>query len=105
MKRCHRNGTVRAEHGLPVDRGEHADVVTDRVDDWRANEDPVERLVEPVTSSSASKESIWRPYPLRRDTIGMADRQCWSARPSSIRSEHRIMPAQVPKTGMPSATR
>ena len=46
MKRCHRNGTVRAEHGLPVDGGEHADIVTDRVDDWRANEDPVERLIE-----------------------------------------------------------
>ena len=47
MKRCHRNGTVRAEHGLPVDGGEHADTVTDRVDDWRTNEDPVERLIEP----------------------------------------------------------
>ncbi len=59
----------------------------------------------PANSTSPSNESTWRPNALRRTVMSRPPRVSWSAVPSSIRSASRIMPAQVPNTGSPSAIR
>ncbi|MEI2642009.1 MAG: hypothetical protein V9G10_06665 [Candidatus Nanopelagicales bacterium] len=57
------------------------------------------------TSTAASNESTCRPNALRRTVMSMAPRLYWSGRPSSTWSASRIMPAQVPKIGIPCAIR
>src|SRR5690606_27160678 len=59
----------------------------------------------PSTARSASKESTWRPNALRRTAMSIAPKQRWSGRPSSTSAPRRIMPAQVPRAGRPSARR
>ena len=59
----------------------------------------------PAKATSPSNESTWRPKALRRTVMSSPPRVSWSGVPSSIRSASMIIPAQVPKTGMPSLTR
>src|SRR3954453_20976305 len=57
----------------------------------------------PSRPTSDSKESTCRPNALRRTVTSMPPRVCWSGGASTSRSASRIIPAQEPYTGSPSA--
>src|SRR5207253_912040 len=57
------------------------------------------------TSTVASKLSTCLPYALRRTVMSIISSGCWSGRPSSTRLAIRIIPAQVPRTGIPAWAR
>ncbi len=59
----------------------------------------------PSTSRSASNESTWRPNALRRTAMSMAPKRPLVGPTVEHSGASRIMPAQVPRAGMPSASR
>ena len=59
----------------------------------------------PANARSPSKESTCRPNALRRTVTSSPPIVSWPGTPSSIRSASRIIPAQVPNAGIPSAIR
>ena len=88
-----------------VDAGERLDTLAHGLDPRRADEDGVHRIVETGEGDVALEGVDLAPNAFRRTVTSRPPRVSWSTVPSSTRSASRIIPAHVPKVGIPPAIR
>ena len=107
MEGRHQDGALAAEDRAAVDRGQHLDVVADRLDDRRPDEHGVHGRRRPTAGHlQVGLEGVdLAPEGIAPHGDVDAPKLRWSARPSRISRPSRIMPAHVPKAGMPPARR